>query len=108
MGIKQILLGLVLVSTTSNVLVHRAIVDTLAAYAFTNNSRNSTDSDPNLTADAFTDGLGFTGDTTLISSAIAVSTNFTDGVDQPTTVAANDYFSFTFTPNNGLSANLDT
>ncbi len=90
-----------------------AQADTLALYPFTGSSLNSTDTDPNSTAGPFTVGPGFTGGTTFVQSgtpspSIAVFTASTDGTDQLTAVTAQDYFSFTISPNSGFSLNLDT
>jgi hypothetical protein len=87
-----------------------ARADILANYPFTGSSQASTDADPNSTAGTFGDGAGWTS--TIDASrgngapSISVISTLTDGTSQAAAVTANDYWTFTITPNAGIALNL--
>ena len=94
-----------------------ASADQLARYEFTSGA-NSSDSDPNSTAGAFTTGSGLTGTTGTTQQTSSTGASFrtslgdgATGIDATTTSMAitnNEYFSFTITPTAGFSLDLDT
>jgi hypothetical protein len=90
----------------------RAHADVLASYPFDNSSRNSTDSDPNTSASAISDGAGITSavDTTRgnPSPSLTVDSSVIAGTSNTTSVSANDYISFTLTPNANVTYSLDS
>lgn len=88
-----------------------AQADLVANYSFDGSSRASFDTDLTSVASAFTDGPGWVA---LIDAArgnptpsISVDSNQTDS-SQGGAITANDYYTFTITPNVGVTLNLMT
>ena len=78
-----------------------ARADVLARYTFDTDLTLS-DTDPNSSASAVSDGPGLFSTLDVIrgnpAPALSVNSIFTDGTTQATAVTANDYISFTLTP----------
>ena len=105
-------LALVAVAAFCNAPVS-AHADVLAQYDFTTGTA-SNDSDPNSSAGLFTTGTGFTGTIQTTQGSTAGNPSFgtpLSEIDAGTTAAAitnDEYFSFTITPNSGLTLTLDS
>jgi hypothetical protein len=84
----------------------------LANYPFTGSSQASTDADGNSTAGSFGDGAGWTSSIDVgrgnVAPSISVVSTSTDSSTQSGAVTANDYWTFTITPNAGFTLNLSS
>ena len=91
-----------------------AKADTVGLYTFASSSLASSDTNPDSTASAITAGTAFNGtvaNTTYgnpTPSLAVVSTLTTGANSQAGAVTANQYFSFTLTPNAGTPLSLST
>ena len=87
-----------------------ANADVLSRFTFDGSLRGSQDADPNSSTTTFNDGPGFVSvfDVTRgnPTPALGVSSNQIDGSTNGAAVTANDYFTFTITPNAGFALNL--
>ncbi|RYD25663.1 MAG: hypothetical protein EOP87_24025 [Verrucomicrobiaceae bacterium] len=105
---------LLMACLTGGAMSHAAMV---ASYQFDGGSATpaSSDTDPDSTAQAFGVGSGINGGTLRYSTynsttgtrSAAMFTAETNGTDETSTVAANDYWTFTVTTSTGV-LNLDT
>jgi hypothetical protein len=87
-----------------------AAVHPLAQYPFTGSSLNSTDSDLNSTASAFTKGPGFTSaviNTGLGNPAPSISIGAGSTPSSEPTITGTGYYEFTLTPMAGFVVNLN-
>ncbi len=93
-------------------LTNAAQADVLANYSFSGSSRGSFDSDLNTAASVFNDGPGWVASIDPLrgnpAPCIAVGSNQTDGTTQGGAVTAEDYYTFTITPNPGGMMSLTT
>ena len=91
-----------------------AKADTVGLYTFAASSLASSDTNPDSTASAITAGAAFTGtvaNTTYgnPTPSLAVASTLTTGANtQAGAVTANQYFSFTLTPNTGTPLSLNS
>jgi hypothetical protein len=87
-----------------------AKADILADYPFTSSSRASTDVNPDSAASNIGDGAGITSsvDATRgnVPPSLAVFSDDITGTSNTTSVTANEYVTFTLTPNSGQSFSL--
>ncbi len=101
------LLGFLAVSLTT-----AAKANIVANYSFSGSSRASFDSDLNSAASAFTDGPDWVASIDPVrgnpTPSISVDSAQTDGSTQSGAITANDYYTFTITPNPGVTLNLTT
>ncbi len=87
---------------------------TIGLYTFTSSSLASSDTDPNSIASSVTAGSAFTSAAAANTTygnptpSLAVDSTLTTATTQAAAVTANQYFSFTLTPNAGVPLNLST